>query len=73
MKLKKAKALNKFEISWNNNYFLLCDFRKHFGHCDVPQNWDENPVLGRWVIRQRVYKRRLTEERVNQLNRIGFT
>lgn len=49
------------------------DFKDRFGHCNIPQHWIENPSLGRWVIRQRVYKERLTEERIAMLDKIGFT
>lgn len=30
------------------NTFLLCN-----GHCRVPQNYNENKALGKWVHRQR--------------------
>lgn len=72
MGLKKP-PLNKFEINWNTKYFQLKDYKKRFKNCDVPQNWHEDTSLGRWVIRQRVYKKNLSPERVEKLDKIGFT
>lgn len=78
MNLKKRKYGRKkrvtiFDINWNNKFELLKKFKERFGHCMVPEDWKENPILGRWVIRQRVYKDYLTDERIEKLNQIGFT
>src|ERR1043166_6128866 len=45
------------------------------GHCDVPQQWSEDPALGIWVFRQRVYKTRglLSESRRRKLEDAGVS
>jgi helicase associated protein len=77
MNLKKRKYGRKkritiFDINWNNKFELLKKFKKRFGNCMVPEDWKENPTLGRWVIRQRVYKDYLSDERIEKLDQIGF-
>ena len=69
---------------WQNNYELLCEFQREHGHCRVPQRLTYKSVtLGRWVKDQRnFYKKHMegqrghgasiTEERIAQLNEIGF-
>lgn len=71
MRLKKQ--LTKFDINWNQKYLQLKDYKRRFRTCDVPQEWAEDKSLGRWVIRQRVYKKRLTPERIEKLDKLGFT
>ncbi|KAG7358897.1 helicase domain protein [Nitzschia inconspicua] len=47
---------------WNNRYQDLKAFVKKHGHCHVPINYKENPLLSRWIKRQR-YQWKLKEER----------
>lgn len=64
-----------FENQWHKNFQALVAFQKRFGHCLVPQKWQENPALGVWVntLRsQRAKERFLTRERLRQLNEINF-
>ena len=44
------------------------------GSCNVPQRYDEDPHLGRWVSKQREKYRKglLAKERYDQLEAIGF-
>ncbi|MEN8135919.1 MAG: Helicase associated domain protein [Thermodesulfobacteriota bacterium] len=60
---------------WEKNYKELADFKKRFGHCDVPLRFDENPQLSHWVRNQRNrYKsEKLSHERTQKLERLGFT
>merc|ERR1719163_623798 len=50
---------------WDGRFEQLRDFQRREGHCNVPQRWQENPALGRWVTRQMYYYQQgtLSEER----------
>jgi hypothetical protein len=58
----------------------LRKFRAEYGHCHVPLNECKFPKLGLWVKEQRRHftllrqekQSHMTEERVNELNSIGF-
>jgi hypothetical protein len=56
-------------------YKELTKYKQQFGHCNVPQGSKRNTQLANWVHRQRkLFKSKsLSEERITQLNRIGFT
>lgn len=55
-------------------YQALLDFKKRFGHCNVPANWDENRQLGRWVatLRFRHKVAGLPAAQVEKLRAAGF-
>jgi hypothetical protein len=38
---------------WEKNFFKLIEFKKSNGHCNVPQLYTEDPLLGIWVSVQR--------------------
>ncbi len=59
---------------WDAMYAALVDYRREFGHCDVPQLWAENRKLGNWVMIQRAaYKAgRLDGEQIERLRAVGF-
>jgi len=72
---------SKPQIGWEAQFRLLRGFQKENGHCQVPTNYCiDNVPLGRWVNRQRFeYKKfkdgkasSMTQERINQLNAMGF-
>jgi hypothetical protein len=45
--------------------FLVTDYARENGHCNVPQKYPKDPSLGRWVARQRLFLRQcLDEEKV---------
>jgi hypothetical protein len=58
---------------WEEMYVVLCNFNKANLHCNVPQNYKDNPMLASWVNTQRNnYKKGLlSTERVTGLNQIG--
>jgi len=62
------------ESVWEEMFSALVDFKKTHGHCDVPLNWPENPKLGHWVYIQRQHwkKKKLTDDRIQRLDEIGF-
>jgi ribosomal protein L7Ae-like RNA K-turn-binding protein len=58
---------------WNLGIENLLSFKQREGHCVVPFNHVENNFnLGQWVSHRRRDKKHLTEERINQLDEIGF-
>ncbi|CAJ1929344.1 unnamed protein product [Cylindrotheca closterium] len=65
---------------WQEQYQGLLEYKAKHGHCCVPNAYPPNPVLGRWVKRQRYqYKLRqagqqstLVTPRLQALERIGF-
>ncbi len=71
--MKNKKDPSIFDIKWNEKYRILVDFKKKYGHCNVPDKTIyKGCELGRWVIRQRVRKHKLSPERITKLNSIGF-
>lgn len=60
--------------SWESMFERLVEFKKVYGHCNVPQHWKKNKRLGKWVNTQRTaYKRsKMPAEKEKQLNEIGF-
>ncbi|MDN5202482.1 helicase associated domain-containing protein [Fulvivirgaceae bacterium BMA10] len=59
---------------WQEMYRRLVMFKKKHGHCQVPQKWEEDLKLSNWVCvqRRRFGIGKLTEERKELLNKIGF-
>ena len=47
--------------TWIQRYKELEDFRKLYGHCNVPQKYPAGPKLGIWVNKQRMEKKFLEE------------
>jgi len=66
---------------WSEKFEELTDFQRRFGHCQVPNRWQENIKLSQWVKRQRhQYKIKkegknasLTDHKINALESLGFT
>jgi hypothetical protein len=63
------------DIRWNERMQELDTFSTIYGHQAVPQEFERNPQLGRWVMNQRTFKRRngLRTSRVKALERRNFT
>jgi hypothetical protein len=59
---------------WNKRFEELTDYQKRFGDCNVPQEWRENPQVGRWVAAQRRARRqgKMTRERIGRMDSLGF-
>jgi hypothetical protein len=57
-KIKKLKTQSNGGVqdqSWNEQYQALLQFKRHHGHCLVPQHYPPNTKLGHWVMAQRRY------------------
>jgi hypothetical protein len=63
------------EQQWLNQYHQLQEFKKQFGHCNVPIKWKPNKKLATWVSEQRLRRKNkgLIPEREKLLNKIGFS
>lgn len=65
---------------WNHSFQKLLKFRKLYGHCLVPCEYEADLSLARWVKRQRYQyyllvhgkKSSMTKERIETLDKIGF-
>ncbi len=77
-KIKQLKQIGftfeVLELRWQNRYEELNIFKARFGHCNVPNNYPQNPSLARWVSIQRDKNKRnsLEAARVELLNLLGF-
>ena len=62
------------EERWEKYFAALVEYKDTFGNCNVPQDWEGNPSLGRWVGQQRFRRStgKLSAERIQRLNSIGF-
>jgi Helicase associated domain len=72
---------------WQKHYEELKEYKKQYGHCNVPARYAKNRRLGIWVSAQRQqYKimqtpaelrpkrsASLTQDRINMLNKLTFT
>ena len=65
------------ESKWNDRYEQLIEFKKKYGHCNVPREpheYEDAPDLGKWVAHQRYQHRtrKLKDERFEKLHAIDF-
>jgi superfamily II DNA or RNA helicase len=58
--------------AWKQRFDELTEFRRIHGHCSVPQRYADNPELARWVSQQRLKRDELPQDRIHQLEEIGF-
>jgi superfamily II DNA or RNA helicase len=67
-------VFDPFQTKWEVMFLTLAEFKKKYGHCNVPQNWPDNPKLGNWVITQRQLKKKgqLSLSRIQRLDDTGF-
>ena len=78
---KAGAAALPNEAAWEAQLARLAAFKAEHGDCNVPQDWAEDPRLGKWVMHQRQGKRKLdqgepslgmTAERVARLTALGL-
>jgi Holliday junction resolvasome RuvABC DNA-binding subunit len=71
---------NPLSAFWEDRLSELADYRKVYGHCNVPQKYSENAKLGMWVATQRKQyslhlkgeTSQMTLPRIEALERLGF-
>eukprot|EP00985_Skeletonema_marinoi_P021764 scaffold13537_cov142-Skeletonema_marinoi.AAC.2 len=63
-----------FEDSWNEMFQQIVEYKDKHGDTLVPAKYPDNPQLGTWVNQQRrnIKNNKLTTERIDKLNEIGF-
>jgi hypothetical protein len=73
--------LDELGFIWNTNEYLvemmlaeLKQFEERFGHCNVPDKWEENRRLASWMskVRQRQKKGTLSVDLKDRLDELGF-
>lgn len=72
-----AECVERLGTTWDERYGELKTYTERFGDCRIPLNWSENPHLATWVNVQRRARKgdgrwKLTEERINRLDALGF-
>lgn len=71
-------AADRFKQLWDQMYSKLKAFKDANGHCQVPQRYEPDRKLGKWVENQRGRKNGvkgkspLTEDEIQRLEAIGF-
>ena len=64
---------DRHSTMWESGFNALHTYKDREGHCRVPQTHIEDGFrLGSWVTTQRTHKSKLTENRISQLNELGF-
>jgi hypothetical protein len=61
-----------FETVWENRFRELIDFKRRFGHCNVPHRWKESPALASWVRTLRNNQTSVTPVWKKRLDQIEF-
>jgi hypothetical protein len=57
---------------WNKHYEELVEFNRKNGHCLVPQKYQQDASLGKWVSNQRRRHAKLRLDRKVLLDELGF-
>ena len=68
-------------VEWDERLAELVQYKHVHGNCDVPQQYEQNKALGKWVSKQREQQRNrekgkksaLTDGRKAKLDELGFT
>jgi len=64
---------NVADNRWEKGYSILVEFASRNGNCLVPSKHIQNGFkLGVWVGTQRTKKSKLSQEKINRLNNLGF-
>ncbi len=63
---------NPRETSWDKNFTKLQAYKDQHGHTNVPVNFDDDLIFGRWVQKQRRIKNSLSDQKLQMLNSLGF-
>jgi hypothetical protein len=62
-----------FEADWEEGFRYLTMYKERTGHCSVPATHNEKGFgLGGWVRSQRFHRDKLSEERRQRLEELGF-
>ena len=72
MLIKAGFLFEPLETYWRTNYDNLVKFKIKSSHCNVSKFDSENLRLGKWIGEQRYHKKRLSPEKINLLDDLGF-
>ena len=69
-----------YHSKWEERFEELKDYRKKYGNCLVPRNYQQNKRLATWINKQRVHYNefqkgehaKITKERIAKLKSLGF-
>ena len=69
-----GRVLTMRDRNWWARFGELEEYKREFGDCNVPQRYGGNPQLGLWVFnqRQRYQQMKLSSERIEALESMGF-
>jgi hypothetical protein len=70
-----ANNFNQYDQLWDQQYEKLVAFQRKNGHCVIPDRYQQDKALGRWVTKQRSYhttNKKLRPDRKRLLDDIGF-
>jgi superfamily II DNA or RNA helicase len=61
-------------VGWEERFLELQAYKEEHGHCRVPQQYEPNKALGKWVMTQRTFyaKGKLSQDRISRLEAIGL-
>ncbi len=64
---------NPEKSDWDEKIAVLAEFKRKYGHCNVPARWKENRALGGWLSAQRAKKKtgKLKPARIESLEKLG--
>ncbi len=62
------------EERWERMFAKLVAYKERFGNTDVPEDWAEDPDLGKWAAKQRIALARppMPRDRSTKLRRLGL-
>ncbi|PYK19450.1 MAG: hypothetical protein DME55_04750, partial [Verrucomicrobia bacterium] len=60
--------------NWEERFGELRAFKERFGHCRVPEGWEENKQFATWVAVQRTRRKqnKLSQDRIARLDSVEF-
>lgn len=53
---------------WDKRYRELIEYKREYGHCNVPKRFQDNKQLAAWVIHQRVQHKKFLAGKPSQIN-----
>src|SRR5262249_47320334 len=67
-------CFDPLDQNWESMFQQLVEFKSRNGHCNVPARYAKDPVLGRWVSKQRASRSSgaLSADRTARLNELGL-
>jgi superfamily II DNA or RNA helicase len=71
---KCGMVWSKYEETWDQMFKSLEKYKNLHGNCEVPSIYPKNPALGKWVHRQRAFKKngKIRREHATALEQLGF-